>query len=90
MVSFQPASQEGTTERHYQGVANLGRRPTFGGEGVVFEVNIFDFDGDLYGRRIRVAIADYIRAERKFDGIDALKAQIAEDAATARKMLARP
>ncbi len=69
------------------GVANLGRRPTFDGSGVVLETHIFDFSGDLYGRYLRVRFADFIRPEKKFDGIDALKAQIAEDCAKARQIL---
>lgn len=72
------------------GVANLGRRPTFGGQDVVLEAHLFDFDGDLYGRHLRVALIDHIRPEKKFDGIESLKAQIAEDCAVARKLLARP
>lgn len=72
------------------GVANLGRRPTFGGDGLVLETHLFDFSGDLYGQHLRVALIDFIRPEKKFDGIESLKAQIAADCATARKLLARP
>lgn len=71
----------------YDGIANLGLRPTFAGSEVLLETHIFDFSGELYGRRIRVALAEYIRAERKFDGIEALRAQIAEDVARARLSL---
>jgi riboflavin kinase/FMN adenylyltransferase len=77
---------EGRTAWH-DAVANLGRRPTFGGEDLRLEVHLFDFAGDLYGRHLRVAFVDYLRPERKFDGLDALKAQIAEDAARARQIL---
>ena len=52
------------------------------------EVHLFDIDTDLYGRHLRVALVDFIRPERKFAGLDALKAQIAEDAAKARAILA--
>jgi riboflavin kinase/FMN adenylyltransferase len=79
--------QAGRTEWH-KGVANLGRRPTFGGEDLRLEVHLFDFAGDLYGRHLRVALVEYLRPERKFDGLDALRAQIAEDAAGARAILA--
>jgi riboflavin kinase / FMN adenylyltransferase len=72
----------------HDGVANLGLRPTFGGSDLRLEVHLFDFAGDLYGRHLRVAFVDYIRAERKFAGLDALKAQIATDAMQARAMLA--
>jgi riboflavin kinase / FMN adenylyltransferase len=70
------------------GVANLGRRPSFDGTEDLLEVHLFDFAGDLYGRHLRVQLMHFIRAEKKFDGIDALKAQIAADAAAARKHLA--
>lgn len=71
----------------FDGIANLGLRPTFDGSEVRLETHVFDFAGDLYGRRIRVALTEYIRAEKKFDGIEALKAQIAEDVARARLSL---
>jgi len=70
------------------GVANIGRRPTVNaGTESRLEVNIFDFDGDLYGTELTVALHAYIREERKFPGLDALKAQIAADAAEARRLL---
>ena len=72
--------------RWYDGVANLGVRPTVDGDGLVLEVNLFDFEGDLYGRYLRVAFVDFLRPEKKFDGIDELKAQIAEDARQARDL----
>lgn len=72
----------------HKGVANLGRRPTFDGEGVVLEVFLFDFSGDLYGKRMRVQLIDYLRPEMKFDGIERLKAQIGDDSAKARRVLA--
>jgi riboflavin kinase/FMN adenylyltransferase len=71
-------------------VANLGRRPTFGKLKENFEVHLFDFDGDLYGKVLRVALADFIRPEMKFAGLDQLKAQIAADAAAARTILNPP
>lgn len=71
-----------------KGVANLGRRPTVGGTRVQFEVHLFDFSGDLYGKHLRVALIDFIRPEMKFDGLDALKAQIAADSTEARQRLA--
>jgi len=74
--------------RLWKGVANLGRRPTFGKEGVTLEVNLFDFAGDLYGQTLRVRFAGFLRPEQKFAGLDALKAQISADAAAARTLLA--
>jgi riboflavin kinase/FMN adenylyltransferase len=72
----------------HDGVANFGSRPTFAGTDLRLEVHLFDFAGDLYGRHLRVQLVDYIRPERKFAGIDALKTQIAADAEAARKILA--
>ncbi len=69
-------------------VANLGRRPTIGKLQENFEVHLFDFDGDLYGKSLRVALVDFIRPEMKFAGLDQLKAQIAADGQAARKILA--
>ncbi|MEM8920205.1 MAG: bifunctional riboflavin kinase/FAD synthetase [Pseudomonadota bacterium] len=72
-------------EAHWRpGVANFGRTPTTGERDPLLEVNVFNFDGDLYDRRLHVAFVDFLRAERKFDGLDALKAQIAADAEDAR------
>jgi riboflavin kinase/FMN adenylyltransferase len=74
--------------RWLTGVANLGRRPTFDGEGVILEVHLFDFAEDVYGRPMRVAFVERLRPERKFPGLDDLKAQIAADAVQARSVLA--
>jgi len=70
------------------GVANIGLRPTVGTPEPRLEAHLFDIDADLYGRHLRVSLVEFIRPERKFSGVDALKAQIAEDADTARAMLA--
>ncbi len=71
----------------YHGVANCGRRPTFDGKGTVLEVHLFDFAESLYDRRLHVAFARFLRDERKFDGADALKRQIVDDAEAARRYL---
>ena len=68
-------------------VCNVGVRPTFGGEDVVVEAHVLDFDGDLYGSELKVWFIDRIRDEQKFDGPDALVAQIGADAGTARRLL---
>lgn len=73
-----------------KGVANLGMRPTFGGAEPQLEVHLFDHDGDLYGRRLCVELIAFLRPERKFDSLDALKQQIAADAAAARSALSAP
>jgi riboflavin kinase/FMN adenylyltransferase len=70
------------------GVANLGLRPTVGGSAPRLEAHLFDTDANLYGRHLRVALVEFIRPERKFAGLDALRAQIAEDATQARAILA--
>lgn len=69
------------------GVANLGMRPTFDGTAPRLEVHLFDFDADIYQMRIDVQLLEMIRPEKKFDGLDALKAQIARDCDTARGIL---
>ncbi|MBV1836939.1 bifunctional riboflavin kinase/FAD synthetase [Acetobacter estunensis] len=70
------------------GVANIGRRPTINdGQESRLEVNLFDFEGDLYGTTLSVALHALLRPERKFDGLDALKEQIARDAQEARMLL---
>lgn len=68
------------------GVANLGVRPTLAGvPKLLLEVNLFDFDGDLYDKHVHVEFFHKIRDEMKFDGLDALKVQIAKDAQVARE-----
>lgn len=69
-----------------RGVANLGTRPTFAA-GRSVEVHLFDFDADLYGARLRVGLVARLREERRFDGVEALRAQIARDAEGARARL---
>ncbi len=80
------ADADGT--RWLDGVANLGRRPTFGGDEVILEVHLLDFEGNLYGRRLRVAFVEFLRPEMRFEGIDALTAQIAADRERADSLLA--
>lgn len=69
------------------GVMNVGVRPTVGGMSLRVEVHLFDFDGDLYDQTMRVELVSRIREERKFAGIDELRAQIARDAGEARRIL---
>ncbi len=71
------------------GVANIGRNPTFGaGRDRTVEAHLFEFDGDLYGRRIRVGLVERIRGEQRFDSPQALVAQIRNDVERARDILA--
>lgn len=69
------------------GVANIGRRPTVDGTQARLEVHLFDVSADLYGRVISCALIAFLRAEQRFDGLDALKAQIAADCEAARRRL---
>jgi len=76
--------------REGKGVANIGRRPTLGGDPETrLEVFIFDFDGDLYGQEIGVRLVHFLRPDAAFDGLEALKQAIAEDARNARNALGR-
>ncbi len=80
---------EGPHQGSYHGVASLGVRPMFGGEFPNLETFIFDFSGDLYGVPLSVGLVEYLRGEATFDGLDALIAQMDQDSATARNILAR-
>jgi len=76
---------DGRTRR---GVANIGRRPTVANASVSrLEVNLFDYDGDLYGSELSVSLHAFLRAERRFAGLAELQTQIAADAAQARRLL---
>jgi riboflavin kinase/FMN adenylyltransferase len=73
--------------RVLDGAANLGVRPTFDPPRELLEPYFFDFDDDLYGQTIAVELIDFIRPEAKFDSLDALKVQMAEDVAEAKRRL---
>jgi len=75
------------TGEELTGAANLGVRPHFDPPVELLEPHFFDFAGDLYGREIEVAFRHFLRPEAKFDSLDALVAQIAEDCEQARKLL---
>ncbi|HND29121.1 MAG TPA: bifunctional riboflavin kinase/FAD synthetase [Myxococcota bacterium] len=68
-------------------VTNIGLRPTFSGKHVSVESHLLDFQGDLYGKALRVELVARIREEQKFASLDALVAQIRSDVATARERL---
>jgi riboflavin kinase/FMN adenylyltransferase len=88
---LEPGSEREPVRAHADlklGVANLGVRPTLGA-GRSLEVHLLDFTGDLYGKCLRVGFVARLRAEQKFDGIDALKAQIARDVDAGRAALAQ-
>lgn len=71
-------------------VANIGRRPTVDLAAPLAEVHLLDYDGDLYGRRLRVTVVKKLRDEKKFPDSKALRAQIARDAAHARAFFDLP
>ena len=74
----------------HPGVASLGIRPTFDPPVELLETHLLDYDGDLYGQRMEVALHAFIRDEKKFDDVDALVAHMRDDEAQARKLLALP
>ncbi|MSP47747.1 MAG: bifunctional riboflavin kinase/FAD synthetase [Alphaproteobacteria bacterium] len=82
------AAQAMIDGRWLDAVVSLGIRPTVADRGVLVEVHVFDFSGDLYGRALRVRLVDYLRPEATFPDLDALRRQIAEDCRMARARLA--
>ncbi|MEO5558889.1 MAG: bifunctional riboflavin kinase/FAD synthetase [Dokdonella sp.] len=77
----------GVADSALPGVASLGVRPTVNGTEPLLEAHLFDFDGDLYGRRIEIEFVQKLRDEEKFDGLDAMVRQIDRDAKQARAVL---
>ncbi|WP_035243796.1 bifunctional riboflavin kinase/FAD synthetase [Desulfonatronovibrio hydrogenovorans] len=71
-------------------VANIGYNPTFGNDYLSVEVHILDFSGNIYDQPIKVHFVQRLRSEKKFSGIDELKAQIQKDCALGRKILSAP
>ncbi|MCL1074029.1 bifunctional riboflavin kinase/FAD synthetase [Shewanella dokdonensis] len=71
----------------FNGVANVGFRPTVKGQNCLLEVNLFDFSGDLYGQRVEVELVAKIRDEKPFNSLDALQKQIMNDADEAKALL---
>lgn len=69
-------------EKYYFGMMNIGNRPTVDGTNTTIEVNIFNFDQEIYDKQITVEFLDFIRDEQKFDSIDDLKIQIQKDKST--------
>jgi riboflavin kinase / FMN adenylyltransferase len=77
--------EDGPDAGLYAAAINIGIRPTFNTGSPTVEAYLLDYDGDLYGRELQLTFAARLRGEQKFDGLDALKAQIARDAADARE-----
>ncbi len=80
------ALPEGYSER-LKGMMSIGFRPTVDGKKRVIEVNIFDFDAEIYGQRLKVFVKKYLREEIKFDGLEALVKQIDQDKVNSLQVL---
>ncbi|GAA0878053.1 bifunctional riboflavin kinase/FAD synthetase [Algoriphagus jejuensis] len=78
------ASVDGTL---YKAMLNIGNRPTVDGTKKTVEANLFDFQGDLYDKQITVYFHEFLREERKFDSLEALKEQLVQDQRSARSLL---
>jgi len=74
-------------DKYYDGIVNIGMRPTFDAKSMAIEVHIFDFDEDIYGEEITVYFANKIREERKFENAEALINQINADINIAKDLL---
>jgi riboflavin kinase / FMN adenylyltransferase len=85
LVDILTGPQKGT----HHGAASLGVRPMFGENRPNLETFLFDFQGDLYGQHLSVALVDYLRPELTFDGLPALITQMEKDCALARDILSR-
>ena len=71
----------------FDGMANIGIRPTLEQHDLTIEAHLFDFSDDIYGETITIIFYDFIREERKFSSLEELKAQLANDEITIRKIL---
>ena len=75
-----------TRRKFYKGIANLGYRPTFNQKKLLLEVNLFNFSGNLYNKKLSVEFLKFIRGEKKFNGVDDLRNQIKRDLLIAKKV----
>ena len=74
-------------DRIIEGVASIGNRPTVYGIGDILEVYLFDFNADIYGRRISIELIEFIRAEAKFDSVEEMRIEIERDVEKSRAIL---
>ena len=72
----------------YGGVLNIGYNPTFGEENLSAETHIFDFNQDIYGKKIKINLLRFLRGERKFSAVSQLTEQINKDIRQAKEVLA--
>ena len=84
-----PGGTSGRDDEVHPCAINLGRRPTFyeHADHSLLEAHLLDFDADLYGEVAEVRFSHFLRSERKFDGIEAIRAQLVHDVAHARDLL---
>ncbi|MEN1727265.1 MAG: bifunctional riboflavin kinase/FAD synthetase [Pseudomonadota bacterium] len=81
------AKVSGSGLTDHPAVLSLGMRPTVAGDSWLLEAHLFDYDGDLYGRHLRVEFVERLRGEEKFDSLDAMRIQMDDDARQARRIL---
>jgi riboflavin kinase/FMN adenylyltransferase len=82
-----PGTENGTGPQRYKGMMSIGFRPTVGGKKRVVEVNIFDFNKEIYDQSLKVIVKKYLREEIKFDGLESLVKQIDQDKIDSLKVL---
>lgn len=75
--------------RELFGITNIGMRPTVKADAICAETHIFDFDGDLYGKELRVELLNFLRAEQLFDSIEELREQVQKDIAAAKDFITK-
>lgn len=75
-------------EQYYDGVINIGCRPTFAASAPTLEIHLMDFHADLYAERLRIYFVERLRDELRFPSVEALKEAVADDIAKARSLLA--
>lgn len=77
------------TDKYYEGIANIGMRPTINGKSAILEVNLFDFSDTIYGEYLEVFFVEKLREEKKFSSLETLKMQISEDICAAKQLSVR-
>jgi riboflavin kinase/FMN adenylyltransferase len=83
------ATRADTGGQTYQSMTYIGRRPTFGDPGMTVEVYLIGYQGDLYGKDLKIAIIERLRGDRKFASAEELKRQIARDIERGQAILAK-
>jgi len=81
------ATRAYTGNKKFDSITNIGYRPTFGNHKLLIETHIFDFNSDIYGKRLRLEFVERIRDEQRFENVDALVAQIKRDVEDVKNIL---